>query len=198
MAAEQFSDWKALRPNQRSRATTIGTIRVYTTRPDTLYGATYMVIAPEHPLVKTIVTSEQAAAVKAYCDAAAFKSDRDRTDGDKKKTGVFTGAHAINPVTGKPIPVWIADYVLIGYGTGAIMAVPAHDDRDFEFAQAYKLPIVCVVKPESNSEDIDAILAGKVCYTGPGKAMNSGAIDGLDTDHAKANIIESLSQQRDR
>jgi leucyl-tRNA synthetase len=196
IAAEQFSDWKAARaesafPEQQPS----GTIRVYTTRPDTLYGATYMVIAPEHPLVKSIVTSEQAAAVKTYCDAAAFKSDRDRTDGDKKKTGVFTGAHAINPVTGKPIPVWIADYVLIGYGTGAIMAVPAHDDRDFEFAQAYKLPIVCVVKPESSSDDLDAILAGQVCYTGPGKAMNSGAIDGLDTDQAKSNIIESLSQQ---
>ncbi len=191
-----FPSWKARRgttpfpeviPDQ--------TIRVYTTRPDTLYGATYMVIAPEHPLVQSIVTSSQAEAVQKYCDAASFKSDRDRTDGDKKKTGVFSGAYAINPLTGKPIPIWIADYVLIGYGTGAIMAVPAHDDRDFEFAQAYQLPVVCVVRPDGNVDNLQEILDGKACYTGLGKGMNSGILDGLDTDSAKKTIIEALSKE---
>jgi leucyl-tRNA synthetase len=120
-------------------------IRVYTTRPDTLFGATYMVLAPEHPLVDRITTPEQREAVVAYRNQAARKSDLDRTDLAKEKTGVFTGAYAINPVNGEPIPVWIADYVLMSYGTGAIMAVPAHDQRDFEFATRYDLEIVDVV-----------------------------------------------------
>jgi leucyl-tRNA synthetase len=120
-------------------------LRIYTTRPDTLFGATYMVIAPEHPFVERLTTPEQAAAVKGYCQKAAFKSDLDRTDLAKDKTGVFTGAYAINPATHKPIPIWVADYVLISYGTGAIMAVPAHDERDFEFAKKFELPIVQVV-----------------------------------------------------
>jgi leucyl-tRNA synthetase len=122
-------------------------IRVYTTRPDTLFGATYMVLAPEHPLVDAITTPDHKAAVAAYREAAGRKSDLDRTDLAKTKTGVFTGGYAINPVTGKPIPIWIADYVLWGYGTGAIMAVPGHDERDFEFARAFGLPIVAVVMP---------------------------------------------------
>ncbi|QDV77156.1 leucine--tRNA ligase [Botrimarina mediterranea] len=124
-----------------------GVLRVYTTRPDTLFGATYMVIAPEHPYVERLTTPDQAAAVKAYVEAASFKSDLDRTELAKEKTGVFTGSYAINPVNGEEIPVWIADYVLISYGTGAIMAVPAHDERDFEFAKKFSLPIKAVVDP---------------------------------------------------
>jgi leucyl-tRNA synthetase len=121
-------------------------IRVFTTRPDTLFGATYMVLAPEHPLVNDITTDGQAGAVREYVEAAARKTERDRME-QKAKTGVFTGAHAVNPVNGQKVPVWIADYVLAGYGTGAIMAVPAHDARDFEFAQTFGLPIRPVVRP---------------------------------------------------
>ncbi len=122
-------------------------LRIYTTRPDTLFGATYMVIAPEHPFVQRLSTPEQADAVRAYCQKAASKSDLDRTDLAKDKTGVFTGSYAINPVNGEAIPIWVADYVLISYGTGAIMAVPAHDTRDFEFAKQFDLPIIAVVDP---------------------------------------------------
>jgi len=122
-------------------------IRVFTTRPDTLFGATYMVLAPEHPLVDRITTYEREDAVAAYRKEAAGKSDLDRTDLAKTKTGAFTGGYAINPVNSQPIPIWIADYVLMGYGTGAIMAVPGHDERDFEFARAFDLPIVAVVMP---------------------------------------------------
>jgi leucyl-tRNA synthetase len=169
-------------------------LRVYTTRPDTLHGATYMVIAPEHPLVKTIVTKACAEAVSKYCEAASFKSDRDRTEGDKKKTGVFSGSFAINPVNQKSIPIWIADYVLIGYGTGAIMAVPGHDDRDFEFAQAYQLPITCVVEPNKQDPNYDAYIQGSKCYAGPGLAINSGDLNGLETEAAKSKIIDALSK----
>ncbi len=122
-------------------------LRIYTTRPDTLFGATYMVIAPEHPFVERLTTPEQADAVRAYCQKAASKSDLDRTDLAKEKTGVFTGSYAINPVNGEAIPIWVADYVLISYGTGAIMAVPAHDERDFDFAKVYQIPIKAVVTP---------------------------------------------------
>lgn len=196
IAEADFAAWKAQRATAAfPEDVPADSIRVYTTRPDTLYGATYMVIAPEHPLVKKIVTAEQADAVQKYCDAASFKSDRDRTDGDKKKTGVFSGSYAINPLTGKPIPVWIADYVLIGYGTGAIMAVPAHDDRDFEFAQAYSLPVTCVVRPSGNIDNLDHVLNGTACYTGPGVAMNSGILDGLNTESAKAKIIDALAAE---
>ena len=110
-------------------------LRIYTTRPDTLFGATYMVIAPEHPFVERLTAPEQAEAVQAYCEKATRKSDLDRTDLAKDKTGVFTGSYAINPVNGRPIPIWVADYVLISYGTGAIMAVPAHDERGFRVRQ---------------------------------------------------------------
>ena len=113
-------------------------LRIYTTRPDTLFGATYMVLAPEHPFVERLTTPEQAEAVRAYCEQAARKSDLDRTDLAKEKTGVFTGSYAVNPVNGQPMPIWVADYVLISYGTGAIMAVPAHDTRDFEFAKKFE------------------------------------------------------------
>ncbi|MGB7735937.1 MAG: class I tRNA ligase family protein [Thermoguttaceae bacterium] len=128
-------------------------LRIYTTRPDTLFGATYMVIAPEHPFVERLTTPAQADAVRAYCQKSASKSDLDRTDLAKEKTGVFTGSYAINPVNGEAIPIWVADYVLISYGTGAIMAVPAHDTRDFEFAKLFDLPIVAVVDPGEGSGD---------------------------------------------
>jgi leucyl-tRNA synthetase len=163
-------------------------LTVYTTRPDTLYGATYMVIAPEHPLVQQLTTPSQAEAVAGYVSEAASKSDLLRTELSKEKTGVFTGSHAINPVTGHPIPIWVADYVLMSYGTGAIMAVPAHDQRDYEFATAFGLPIQQVIAPENSSE-----LPDEAAYTGPGKLCNSGPYDGMDSDAAKAAIIEKLA-----
>jgi len=126
-------------------------LEVYTTRPDTLFGATYMVLAPEHPLVEKITTSGQREAVQNYIAEAARKSDLERTDLAKTKTGVFTGAYAVNPVNGKEIPIWVADYVLISYGTGAIMAVPAHDERDWQFAKAFGLPIIQVVSKEKTT-----------------------------------------------
>ena len=127
-------------------------LRIYTTRPDTLFGATYMVIAPEHSFVQRLSTPGHADAVRAYCEAAARKSDLDRTELSKEKTGVFTGSYAINPVNGEAVPIWVADYVLVSYGTGAIMAVPAHDERDFEFAKTFKLPIIPVLKPSGQME----------------------------------------------
>ena len=170
-------------------------IRVYTTRPDTLYGATYMVVAPEHPLVHQITSAEQSKVVEEYCKAASFKSDRDRTEGDKQKSGVFTGAYAINPMTQKPIPVWVADYVLGNYGTGAIMAVPAHDIRDYEFAVKYDLPIVQVVEPiQGTPQELEEIRGGKVCFAGEGIAIASRELNGLSTKDAKAKVIESLER----
>ncbi|BCU76470.1 leucine--tRNA ligase [Luteolibacter sp. LG18] len=157
------------------------TVTVFTTRPDTLFGATYMVLAPEHPYVSEITTPDQKAAVDAYVAACAAKSDLERGDLNKDKSGVFTGAHATNPVSGEQIPVWIADYVMMGYGTGAIMAVPAHDERDFEFAKKFDLPIVQVVQPAG-----DQAWQG---YTDPGTAVNSGFLDGLPTAEAKAKMI---------
>src|SRR5688572_10646995 len=129
-----------------------GSIRVFTTRPDTLFGATYMVLSPEHALVDLYTRDEQRAAVEEYCKKAASKSDMDRTELAKEKTGVFTGGYAVNPANGAEIPVWVADYVLMGYGTGAIMAVPAHDERDHEFAGKYGLPIPQVVQPPRPTE----------------------------------------------
>ena len=128
-------------------------IKVFTTRPDTLYGATFMVLAPEHPLVKEIATDSQRAEVEAYIKTAQAKSDIERQETNREKTGVFTGAHAINPVTNEPIPVWIADYVLFGYGTGAIMAVPAHDERDHEFAEKFDLPIIRVIENHASDDE---------------------------------------------
>ncbi|BCX48267.1 leucyl-tRNA synthetase [Haloferula helveola] len=162
-------------------------VTVFTTRPDTLFGATYMVLAPEHPLVAEITTDAQKSAVEEYVAACASKSDLDRGDLNKDKTGVFTGAHAINPVNGEKIPVWIADYVMMGYGTGAIMAVPAHDERDFEFAKKFELPILQVVQPKGD-EDWQG-------YTDHGTAVNSGFLDGLPTAEAKAKIIEWLESE---
>ncbi|MEX0586181.1 MAG: leucine--tRNA ligase, partial [Pirellulales bacterium] len=168
-------------------------IRIYTTRPDTLFGATYMVLAPEHPLVDRLTTSAQRAAVNAYRDKAAAKSDLDRTELAKSKTGVFTGSHAVNPVNSAPIPIWIADYVLMSYGTGAIMAVPGHDERDFEFATEYRLPIIAVVDPGESAGDQDAVLAGQAVFTGLGVAVNSGTYNGLATDQFKQRITADLT-----
>ena len=149
-------------------------LRIYTTRPDTLFGATYMVIAPEHPLVERLTTPAQAEAVQAYCEQAARKSDLDRTELAKEKTGVFTGSYAVNPVNGRPVPIWVADYVLISYGTGAIMAVPAHDTRDFEFAQQFELPIVPVVDPGTSVDPAAARRsAGRPTPSSPTTARRS-------------------------
>lgn len=193
--ASEFEQWKSQR-NDDGFASELGAnfLRVYTTRPDTLFGATYMVIAPEHKFVQKLTTVEQKAEVTAYCEAASFKSDRERTEGDaKKKTGVFSGSYAINPVNGKPIPIWIADYVLASYGTGAIMAVPCHDDRDFEFAQQFGLDIVAVVDPgKAKGVDRDQVLAGKQCFIGLGTAVNSGEHDGTPTGELKTKIAEQL------
>jgi leucyl-tRNA synthetase len=194
--AETFEAWKSERAKigwpKKSEA---NVLRVYTTRPDTLFGATYMVIAPEHPLVSSLTTETCRLTVEKYCQAASFKSDRERTEGEKAKTGVFTGSHAINPVNGEPIPIWVADYVLANYGTGAIMAVPAHDERDYEFAKTYQLPIVQVVEPispdDSPSKSIDG---GSACFAGLGRAINSGLLNGLPTTEAKATIASWLQE----
>ena len=164
------------------------TLTVFTTRPDTLFGATYMVIAPEHPLLGKITTPAQQAAVEAYVAAVRNKSDLERTDlADKKKTGVFTGAYALNPVNGAKIPVWTADYVLITYGTGAIMAVPAHDERDWEFAKEFKLPIIQVVGSK------EAIDVNEKAWTEDGPMVNSGPFDGLSASETKKRITADLA-----
>jgi leucyl-tRNA synthetase len=162
------------------------TIGVFTTRPDTLFGATYMVLSPEHPLVERVTTADHADAVRAYCVKARAKSDLERTDLAKEKTGVFTGAYAVNPVNDERIPIWVADYVLISYGTGAIMAVPAHDVRDYEFATKFGLPIVEVV----SGGDIE-----KEAYVGDGLLVNSGLINGLSVPDAKAKITAWLGDK---
>jgi leucyl-tRNA synthetase len=163
-------------------------IRVFTTRPDTLFGATYMVLAPEHRLVDDIATEEQLEAVENYREHTARKSDLERTELAKEKTGVFTGAYAINPVNGAKIPIWIADYVLVSYGTGAIMAVPAHDTRDFEFAKKFNLPIVQVVQPTDSKTDWQG-------FTEDGVSVNSGFITGLPTPEAKKKIASWLEEK---
>ncbi len=170
-------------------------IRVFTTRPDTLFGATYMVLAPEHPLVDIITTKDKNELIKKYRQEAARKSDLDRTDLAKEKTGEFTGAYAINPVNETKIPIWISDYVLISYGTGAIMAVPAHDDRDFEFAKKFNLPIIQVVDPP-DMEQKELVKQGKLCFTGDGTAINSGQFTGLKTPEFKEQISNWLEQKK--
>jgi leucyl-tRNA synthetase len=160
---------------------------VFTTRPDTLFGATYCVFSPEHPLVEEITTDAQREAVRAYAEEAATKTELMRTDLAKEKTGVFTGAYAVNPVNDARIPIWVADYVLMTYGTGAIMAVPGQDQRDWDFAEVYDLPIIRTVEP-SPDFDGDAFL-------GDGPAVNSGFLDGLHIDDAKARIIDWLEEQ---
>ncbi|OLS35321.1 leucine--tRNA ligase [Alkalihalophilus pseudofirmus] len=158
-------------------------VDVFTTRPDTLFGATYMVLAPEHKLVDVITTAEQQGAVEKYKKQVALKSDLERTELSKEKTGVFTGAFAVNPANGKRIPIWIADYVLVSYGTGAIMAVPAHDERDYEFAKTFDLEIIEVVA----GGDVR-----KEAYTGDGEHVNSDFLNGLDKEAAITNMIEWL------
>ena len=194
-------------------------LEVFTTRPDTLFGATYMVVAPEHPILEKIVTDGQKAKIEVYQTQAAGKSELARTDLAKEKTGVFTGTYAINPLNGEKIPVWAADYVMMGYGTGAIMAVPAHDGRDFEFAQAMNLPITCIIEPKlvdghqdyitgdwqgkvkekRKAEFLEKLNAGELCWTGPGALINSSnttlSLDGLDVAKAKAKTIEWLEEQ---
>ena len=169
---------------------TTDAIRVYTTRPDTLFGATYMVIAPDHPRTLEITAPELRATVREYVAAASRKSDMERTALSKEKTGVFTGAFCTNPLTAKPIPVYTADYVLGAYGTGAIMAVPAHDERDFAFATQFHLPIVEVVSPDGTLHD-----ALEQAWTGAGIAVRSGAFDGLATPEMQRRIIEFLETQ---
>ncbi|MGJ8677343.1 MAG: leucine--tRNA ligase [Akkermansiaceae bacterium] len=159
-------------------------ITVFTTRPDTLFGATYMVLAPEHPLVSKITAAEQKDAVEQYIKNCASKSDLERGDLNKNKSGIFTGATATNPVNGEQIPVWIADYVMMGYGTGAIMAVPGHDERDQEFAEKFDLPILQVVAPAGDADWIG--------FTGNGTAVNSGFLDGMKTKDAKRSMISWL------
>jgi leucyl-tRNA synthetase len=189
-------------------------IRVFTTRPDTLYGATYVVLAPEHPLVEKITTSGQRDAVGDYVKQASVKSDLDRTDLAKEKTGVFTGAYAYNPVfedrdaPGAKVPIWVADYVLVSYGTGAIMCVPAHDERDFDFAIEFDLPIIDVVKPMSpitgtpeHKEQAGLVREverdGKAitCFSGVGIAINSPIFDGQKTDDAKKTITDWIEER---
>lgn len=168
-------------------------ITVFTTRPDTLYGATYMVLAPEHPLVEQITTADRRSEVEAYRDRTARRTERDRLAESIEgiKTGADTGAKAVHPLTGAEIPIWIADYVLMGYGTGAIMAVPAHDERDHAFAKAKELPIVQVVAPEDGT-DLDV---QEGAFVGEGKAVNSPVIDGRTTAEAKRTMIEHLEQE---
>ncbi len=167
---------------------------VFTTRPDTLFGATYMVLAPEHPLVPKITTADQKEAVEAYQKAISSKSDLDRGDLNKDKSGVFTGAYATNPVNGEKIPVWIADYVMMGYGTGAIMAVPAHDERDYEFAKKFDLLIKWVVYPADLPPGHGAYDDTAFGGSGTGIAINSGFLDGLPTAEAKAKMIAWLGE----
>ncbi len=163
-------------------------VEVFTTRPDTLWGATYMVLAPEHPLVDKITTDDCKTAVDIYKENAKHKSDLERQALEKDKSGVFTGAYAVNPVNEENIPIWISDYVLMGYGTGAIMAVPGHDERDWEFATKFHLPIVEVVRP-AGGETIDVT---KVAFASEGISVNSGFISGLKTEKAKKKVIEWL------
>ena len=170
-------------------------ITVFTTRPDTLFGATYMVLAPEHPLVAKITTAENKEAVETYVKACASKSDMDRGL-DKNKTGVGTGAFSINPVNGKKIPVWIADYVMMGYGSGAIMAVPAHDERDFEFAKKFDIEIKQVVTMAATSGHEAKTNPEAAATVGVGTAINSGFLDGLKTKDAKKKIIHWLVENK--
>src|SRR3989344_5924607 len=161
-------------------------IKVFTTRPDTLFGATFMVLAPEHPLVQALATAEQKESVDNYVKESQLKSEVERQETNREKTGVFTGSYAINPLNGERIPVWIADYVLYGYGTGAIMAVPAHDERDHEFAKKFQLPIIRVVKNDASDEE---------CTHDEGIMINSGVYDGMNSGEAREKIVQDLQHQ---
>ncbi|MBA3702212.1 MAG: leucine--tRNA ligase [Rubrobacteraceae bacterium] len=167
-----------------------GPVEVFTTRPDTLFGATFFVMSPEHPAVEEITTQEQAEEVRAYVERAGRMSEIDRTDVTREKTGVFTGAYAINPANGEEIPVYIADYVLMGYGTGAIMAVPAHDERDFEFAKEYGVEIRTVIAPPDwDGEDLE------VAYAGEGTMVNSNEFDGTPSAEGKEKVTAWLEER---
>ena len=209
--AAEFESWKTWRSEAGfSDDPGEDVLRVYTTRPDTLFGATYMVIAPEHSFVEKLTTPEQKEAVDAYVKQASLKSDLDRTDLAKDKSGVFTGSYAINPVNGEQVPIWIADYVLISYGTGAIMAVPAHDERDWEFAKKFSIPIITVVasdktedgtrsredaKSREQTEPLSDLASSREpvsVFTEKGVAVNSGEYDGTPTDEFKALITSRL------
>jgi len=179
----QVSDLQS-KPEGESQA--CAPIRVFTTRPDTLYGATYLVLAPESPVVDEITSANQSGAVTAYRHEVSAKSDLERTDLAKEKTGVFTGAHAVNPANGERIPIWIADYVLQGYGTGAIMAVPAHDERDLEFARKFDLPVRVVLQPLDERDPIG--------FVGEGLAVNSPLIEGMATSVAKETMTRWLEE----
>ena len=178
---EMQRNWIGRSEGAEVRFTTdLGDLVVFTTRPDTLYGATFCVVAPEHPLVETLSTRPEA---HAYIVAARQRSDRDRQAGEKDKTGEFTGSYAVNPANGERVPVWVADYVLISYGTGAIMAVPGHDERDHAFAQKFGLPIRRVVE------------GGALPFVGEGVAVNSGPLDGLTTTEAKRAVVTRLEAE---
>ena len=162
-------------------------ITVFTTRPDTLFGATYVALAPEHPLIPQLVNSDTREKVEAYIQASQQKSDVERQE-NKEKTGVFTGSYVINPVNGQKLPIWAADYVLGGYGTGAVMAVPAHDERDFAFAEKFDLPIIQVIDKPEHSADVG-------CYSGEGELINSGQFNGTRSEDAREQIVAWLEQQ---
>lgn len=177
-------------------------LKVFTTRPDTLFGATYMVVAPEHPLLHSLVTDDRKSAVEQYVSQAGLKSELDRSDLSREKSGVFTGAFAINPVNNQEIPIWVADYVLMGYGTGAIMAVPSHDTRDFEFASSFHLPISCILDPATADQELrQKVLEGKACWTGDGNYVNSSSvktgldINGLSKEQGIARTITWLQER---
>ena len=165
------------------------TITVFSTRPDTIFGATFLVLAPEHPLARTLLTDETRELVENYINDAVKKSEIERSNDTKEKTGVFSGSYAINPATGQKIPIWIADYALGGYGTGAVMGVPAHDDRDFAFAEKFELPVVEVIERPEDDIDTDA------CYHGEGVLVNSGAFDGTRSEDAREQIVAWLEQE---
>ena len=169
-------------------------LRIYTTRPDTLFGATYMVLAPEHPLVKNLCAPERESVVQDYVDESRRRSDIERSNVERKKTGVDLGAVAINPVNGAHIPIWIADYVLMGYGTGAIMAVPGHDERDFEFATLFHLPIVEVITHPDSPKDAHGQLTA--AYTGPGHMVNSGQFNDLPSEIGKERVVAWLAESQ--
>ena len=179
------------------------TIKVFTTRPDTIFGTTFLVLAPEHPAIVKIVSDDAREKVLEYCKNAIKKSEIERQE-NKEKTGVFTGAYAINPATGKKIPIWVSDYVLMGYGEGAIMAVPAHDERDFEFANKFELPVIEVIEKPETDEDVDAVSMSsgekidgkKICYHGEGKLINSDRFNGIDSSDAREGIINWLEEMK--
>ncbi len=187
-AAASFAGWQTQRAASGfPEIPGTDVLRVYTTRPDTLYGVTFMVVAPEHPLVDRLTLPGQRAAITAYREAAARKSDLDRTDLARDKSGVFTGSHVLHPLTGKLVPVWVADYVLASYGTGAIMSVPAHDDRDFEFAQAFGLEVVTVIEPSAGETPESGL------FTGRGRAVASGPYTGLASDAFITQVAADLA-----